>query len=348
VQTHTTDILEQSDSSSNLFTPNFTPSGTPHNGTTAVRLDLKSLSDTARMDTSKTEGRENKEEVRPPLAEGSSSTKAEVRAQDASEKAICKKHPKTKKSSKKRSSKREISSSSGSSSDSSSSSSEDESTEDESTSSDESEDEAAKKKRKSKARRRAKKLKEKRKAWSKKQKELSSESSEEDSSDESSSDDEKSKKARKFKKRKAKKAKKAAKTSDGYMEENDSPMARARAQLNALGLRGMGGRRARGGGTLVTDRDAALKKALSGKLPGKSKSGKKTRYVLQCHNRHRKGSSCFRRASKVAFKRVDQLWDSSIHNYKLTETVDDPDTDEYNCYIFTVRRKFDWENKYTG
>ncbi|PKY04987.1 hypothetical protein P168DRAFT_235269 [Aspergillus campestris IBT 28561] len=51
-------------------------------------------------------------------------------------------------------------------------------------------------------------------------------------------------------------------------------------------------------------------------------------------------------ASKMAFKRVDQLWDSTIHNFKLTETVDDPDADEWDQYIFTVRRKFDWENKY--
>lgn len=53
-----------------------------------------------------------------------------------------------------------------------------------------------------------------------------------------------------------------------------------------------------------------------------------------------------KRASKVAFKRVDQLWDSSIHNYKLTETVEDDGADEWDQYIFTVRRKFDWEHKY--
>lgn len=41
------------------------------------------------------------------------------------------------------------------------------------------------------------------------------------------------------------------------------------------------------------------------------------------------------------------VWDNSIHNYKLTETVEDPDADEWDQYIFTVRRKFDWENKYT-
>ena len=41
------------------------------------------------------------------------------------------------------------------------------------------------------------------------------------------------------------------------------------------------------------------------------------------------------------------VWDSTIHNYKLTETIDDPDADEWDQYIFTIRRKFDWENKYT-
>ncbi|PWY96267.1 AAA family ATPase [Aspergillus sclerotioniger CBS 115572] len=51
-------------------------------------------------------------------------------------------------------------------------------------------------------------------------------------------------------------------------------------------------------------------------------------------------------ASKIAFKRVDQLWDNTIHNFKLTETVDDPDANEWDQYLFTVRRKFDWDNKY--
>ncbi|KAL4803176.1 hypothetical protein BDV18DRAFT_44214 [Aspergillus unguis] len=50
--------------------------------------------------------------------------------------------------------------------------------------------------------------------------------------------------------------------------------------------------------------------------------------------------------SKVAFKRVDQLWDSTIHKFKLTETVNDPDANEWDQYLFTVRRKFDWEGKY--
>lgn len=35
----------------------------------------------------------------------------------------------------------------------------------------------------------------------------------------------------------------------------------------------------------------------------------------------------------------------SIHNYKLTESAKEG-RDEFSHYIFTVRRKFDWENKY--
>lgn len=53
-----------------------------------------------------------------------------------------------------------------------------------------------------------------------------------------------------------------------------------------------------------------------------------------------------KRASKIAYKRVDQLWDQSIHNFKLTETVKDTGEATWDQYIFTVRRKFDWEHKY--
>jgi len=60
----------------------------------------------------------------------------------------------------------------------------------------------------------------------------------------------------------------------------------------------------------------------------------------------RKNQKKAKRASKVAYKRVDQLWDQSIHNFKLTETIKSSDQDEWDQYIFTVRRKFDWEQKY--
>jgi len=53
-----------------------------------------------------------------------------------------------------------------------------------------------------------------------------------------------------------------------------------------------------------------------------------------------------KRGSKLEFKRVDQLWDSTIHNYKLTDTAEDEESSEYDQYLFNVRRNFDWEGKY--
>ena len=53
-----------------------------------------------------------------------------------------------------------------------------------------------------------------------------------------------------------------------------------------------------------------------------------------------------KRASKVAYKRVDQLWDQTIHNFKLTETVKETGDAVWDQYIFTIRRRFDWEHKY--
>ncbi|KAF5025924.1 hypothetical protein F66182_1959 [Fusarium sp. NRRL 66182] len=47
-----------------------------------------------------------------------------------------------------------------------------------------------------------------------------------------------------------------------------------------------------------------------------------------------------------AFKRVDQVWDNNIHNYKLQETTDANTDSQYEDFIFHVRRTFDWEGKY--
>jgi hypothetical protein len=60
--------------------------------------------------------------------------------------------------------------------------------------------------------------------------------------------------------------------------------------------------------------------------------------------RSKKGKK--KRGSKLEFKRVDQLWDSTIHNYKLTDTAEDEESSEYDQYLFNVRRTFDWEGKY--
>lgn len=80
------------------------------------------------------------------------------------------------------------------------------------------------------------------------------------------------------------------------------------------------------------DSDLKALKKMNKKAKGSKKKGKKV-------------AAASKRASTLEFKRVDELWDSKIHNYKLTESAEDP-ADEFNAYIFTVRRKFDWENKY--
>ncbi|MBE3049351.1 hypothetical protein IMZ48_44005 [Candidatus Bathyarchaeota archaeon] len=48
----------------------------------------------------------------------------------------------------------------------------------------------------------------------------------------------------------------------------------------------------------------------------------------------------------LEFKRVDQVWDSSIHNYKLKDTTQSPAASKYEGFLFHVRRTFDWEGKY--
>ncbi|KAF2262142.1 P-loop containing nucleoside triphosphate hydrolase protein [Lojkania enalia] len=49
---------------------------------------------------------------------------------------------------------------------------------------------------------------------------------------------------------------------------------------------------------------------------------------------------------KPEYKRVDQVWDSKIRDYKLTETAAEQQ-DEFDC-VFTVRRTFDWEGKHAN
>ncbi|KAL8965519.1 MAG: hypothetical protein Q9197_006476 [Variospora fuerteventurae] len=315
-------------------TPAFTPAETPPhnpNSQTSHLPDLTHL-DTNGMEETKTEGSAAKEDAQPVTTQDTS-TQKDTKSKDAPEtklkKAACRKHPKGHKHAKKCKAKDEASSESDSSSTSSSSSSdpsESEAEESETSSSSSEEDAEAARKRKLKAKK-ARKLKERKKAKSKKHKESTEEDSDSDSSDESDSEEEtkkKKKKSKSRKKRRSKKSRKDVEASASEDEDDDDGLALAKAQLKSLGLRRRGGKGARGGRTQV--HDEALRKALK---IGKDKGKKK------------------KRGSKVDYVRVDQLWDSSIHNYKLTETAEDADADEYDQYVFTVRRKFDWENKYT-
>ncbi|EFQ33968.1 ATPase [Colletotrichum graminicola M1.001] len=53
-----------------------------------------------------------------------------------------------------------------------------------------------------------------------------------------------------------------------------------------------------------------------------------------------------KKKSKLDFKRVDQVWDSAIHQYKLQDTAASTSETQYSGYVLQVRRTFDWEGKY--
>ncbi|KAL2173953.1 uncharacterized protein P884DRAFT_250652 [Thermothelomyces heterothallicus CBS 202.75] len=53
-----------------------------------------------------------------------------------------------------------------------------------------------------------------------------------------------------------------------------------------------------------------------------------------------------RKATRLEYKRVDQVWDDTIHNYKLQDTAEGKVNAQYDEFIFHVRRTFDWEGKY--
>lgn len=49
---------------------------------------------------------------------------------------------------------------------------------------------------------------------------------------------------------------------------------------------------------------------------------------------------------KPNYKRVDQVWDNAIHNFKLQDTAESTNDKQYSGFCFHVRRTFDWEGKY--
>ncbi|OBR12822.1 ATPase [Colletotrichum higginsianum IMI 349063] len=59
-------------------------------------------------------------------------------------------------------------------------------------------------------------------------------------------------------------------------------------------------------------------------------------------------SSSSRKRPKLDFKRVDQVWDSAIHQYKLQDTAATTSDTLYDAYVLQIRRTFDWEGKYSA
>ncbi|OJD10083.1 hypothetical protein AJ78_08761 [Emergomyces pasteurianus Ep9510] len=276
---------------------------------------LSTMSEQVTSSSGKTDAAETKQEMEgsPEATSSKSELKSSPVAPDSAPKKIpCKKHTGVKakpqkKQKDKKKSKKAKDSSSSESDDSSSSSSSSSSSDSSDSDSDSSESESDSHKKKKKR----SKEKEKKKAKARKQVSSSDNDDSETSEVESEDDDKPTKRQKKAK------AKKKAKKSSRKPQEDESEE-----------------------GNDVEDLEEQLR-ATQQKLQALRLKHSSQRTQLKTKSKKRK------RASKVAFKRVDELWDDTIHNYKLTETVDDPDANEWDQYIFTVRRKFDWENKYT-
>ena len=285
-----------------LNTPDFTPVDTPSIGQPATNLELLNkvirMDEVARTDDTKVEGSGTKE-----ASQLQPSTIQEEKAPPNAKKP-CKKHDSTKEKIKKskRSKSMKDASSDG---DSSSSSLSSESDLSDSSDSSSEEDETSKRRR----RKKAKKIKEKKAALrkakgkkKKKQKTVDS-SDDSDSTSDSSTDEEEKRKAKK-KKAKAR-AKKVAEEAaeEGEQADDDESNARAQlAQLQALNLR----------------RNLAGNRRIS-RVPGdlipKTTDTKTKKKKIDPNN--------------PDYFRVDQLWDKTIHNYKLTETADRSNEDEF-------------------
>ncbi|KAK5121601.1 hypothetical protein LTR85_004773 [Meristemomyces frigidus] len=87
-----------------------------------------------------------------------------------------------------------------------------------------------------------------------------------------------------------------------------------------------------------------LQLKMAGKLKKTPRSTKRRRSSEKSTSKSKRKSS--KKGDSPDYKRVDQLWDSTIHNYKLKESAEDDET-EFAEYAFLVRRCFNWENKYT-
>jgi hypothetical protein len=52
------------------------------------------------------------------------------------------------------------------------------------------------------------------------------------------------------------------------------------------------------------------------------------------------------KATKLDFRRVDQVWDTNLHNFRLQDTVVGAKDTQDGKFLFNVRRNFDWDGKF--
>ncbi|KAL1796015.1 hypothetical protein ACET3X_006239 [Alternaria dauci] len=187
-----------------------------------------------------------------------------------------------------------------------------------------------------KSRRKALKAKAKKKKKKNNKLDSSSDDSTSDSSSSSSSnsdsEDEKSKRKRaKAKaKRKAKKSKKvdSSASSDSSISDDDTPVAPASPPEPPLPEDDLDTQVARLSGILsnLQAKKASLNAAAAAAAVSTTKLEKPVKKNV------------------LEFKRVDQVFDMKIHDWKLVESNSDQ-KDEFDC-VFTVRRRLNWEGKY--
>jgi hypothetical protein len=324
-----------------ILTPASTPSGTPQRtpNNPSITFELRNIMDNDKMDSVR-DDHQTGEEIDLHIAEQPSATLPDTTAGNPAEnlpkksKSQCRKkhsHKKNKKAAKK------VAKDDSDSSDDSSDSSDDSSSE-----SEDSSEEDKKQRRRRKAKRRAA-LKKKAKKH-KKSRHDSSDESDSDSSD-SSSEEESRRKRRKRKARKGRvEESDDSESSDSEESSSDEEDVDANANpggistdqfnalLSSLALQGRAAPK-RGAIGLGSSQAAAL--AL----------GQRLKKQQQRHAKEKKKTRP-KKGTTIDFKRVNHVWDTTVHNWKIVENEEE-DADEFDEFAFIVRRKFDWDNHYT-
>ncbi|KAM0276484.1 hypothetical protein ACHAQH_006711 [Verticillium albo-atrum] len=95
-------------------------------------------------------------------------------------------------------------------------------------------------------------------------------------------------------------------------------------------------------GNLPTARGGSAKRG--GKLPSASKA----LGLTEADGKKKKKAVKNEPATPVRleYKRVDQVWDSTIHNFKLQSTAEGGSDAQYDAFVLQIRRVFDFEGKY--
>jgi hypothetical protein len=152
---------------------------------------------------------------------------------------------------------------------------------------------------------------------------------------------------------------------DHGSEDRDLDLAAIRAQIQSLALLADVESAGRSSAGLPASRRRSQRSSTDAKSDGKSrdcrsssKSGKKKKEKRKTASRLEfrrvdegmispRWARCFRRTNSPSLTFAFLVWDSSTHQYKLTDTVDDSAANEYDEFLFTVKRQFDWKGKYT-